>query len=201
MEIGAGGGDLHSFAATHPRTSFDDAGRASPTMPERSPSDGPAKGVAKSRLHAARVAAFIAHERWPDPASWGLCSMQLGGFLWFEDADSMLDFLFAHVPVLVKPIPAIGHEQHSRAIRHIVSLISLASSRIYEALPELNAVLGVRNEIEWWGTFESLCRASDPFESTTRSDFIYEKSGTPTDRQIPPTVHLHFVNWLRDYAL
>lgn len=113
----------------------------------------------------------------PTRESWGIESYGdapagigggIGGFLWFADRKSALDFL-GRLLVFLSPGPSnLDHGAVANEAAAIVERIANEGLTVDAGLDELNRALRSFSQVRWFGRFTELLEGDRPFEREIR---------------------------------
>jgi hypothetical protein len=111
----------------------------------------------------------------------------VGGFLWFDDRDAMLDFIMTTLPY--SPPGQWGIDFLSVASETAAIVEDMKKEVLGDTvgIEQLNKVLRTFSQIEWMGTVDALLNGNHDYANRVRTAFREENdntsSGSPVDAQ------------------
>lgn len=114
----------------------------------------------------------------PSSAPWGLEAYGdapggigggVGGFLWFETREAMLDFC-ARLLTFYNPGPRNkDHGEVAGRAAEVVAAVASGAESMDRAMERLNAVLRGFSQLRWWGEYSDLLHGSGEFQQDVRA--------------------------------
>lgn len=132
-------------------------------------------------MEKATYACQDASGRVPDPMDWGAWMYSdahpamgggVGGFVWFNTKEKLIDFFRDHLPYLDPGIQSRNDvNEIANACQSIVNSVRDGSLELRVGMTRLNHVVRGLTVIQWWGRLQDLKVSDDAFPCEVRSRF------------------------------